>query len=243
VSAELRVGRTFGRVAAEYERARPPYAREAVELASADLALKRESTVLDLAAGTGKLTRTLAGLFAYVIAVEPDDSMRANIDGDVRAGSAEQIPLTDGSVDAVFVGDAVHWFDADPALAEIARVALPRGGLVVLSNDWWERESPRVPPAARARLDEVYARFRPARNSNEDWRTDFERVLGPLREAELTTELSYDRTAMTDLLLSMSGPAALDAAERAELRTTLHETLESGYMINVRTSIFWGRLP
>jgi len=243
VSAEPKVGRTFGRVAAEYERARPPYPVEALELASGGLGLTPDAGVLDLAAGTGKLTRALAELFAHVVAVEPDDAMRALIPGDARAGSAEEIPLPDASVDAVFVADAFHWFDAARALGEIARVARRGGGLVVLSNDWFECESPRIPPAARVRLDEVFARFQPSRSSNKDWRIDVERVLGPLREAELTTEHSYDRSAMADLLLSTSTPAALDDDERAELRAVLHETLESGYMLTVRTSIYWGRLP
>ena len=243
MSAEPKVGRTFGRVAAEYERARPPYPIEAVELAASELGLRTDASVLDLAAGTGKLTRMLAQLFAQVVAVEPDDAMRAHIPGDARAGSAEEIPLADAAVDAVFVADAFHWFDAASALGEIGRVARPGGGLVVLSNDWFECESPRIPQTARAQLDEVFARFQPSRSSNKDWRADVEELLGPLGEAELTTDHRYDRSTMADLLLSTSTPAALDDDERGELRAVLHETLESGYILTVRTSIYWARLP
>ena len=238
MSAEPKVGRTFGRVAAEYERARPPYPIEAVELASSELGLRPDASVLELAAGTGKLTRRLGQLFTHVVAVEPDDAMRAHIPGDARAGSAEEIPLPDSSVDAVFVADAFHWFDVASALGEIGRVARPAGALVVLSNDWFECESPRIPEAARARLDEVFARFQPSRSSNKHWRADVERVLGPLGEAELTAEHPYDRSTMADLLLSTSTPAALDDDERDELRAVLHDTLESGYTLTVRTSIY-----
>ena len=242
MSAELHAGRTFGRVAAEYDRARPPYPREAVELAANELELSPDATVLDLAAGTGKLTRTLREMFARVVAVEPDDAMRAHVGEDALAGSAEAIPLDDDAVDAVFVGDAFHWFDVPRALAEISRVARTGGSLVVLSNDWWEQESPRVPAAARKRLDEVFARFGPRRRSNADWPGGVEQVLGPLHEAELTSELAYDRATMVDLLLSTSTPAALDDTERAELRASLYGSLESGYVLTVRTTVYWRRL-
>jgi len=106
-------GTTFGRVAEAYARTRPPYPRAAVERAAVELGLGADATVLDLAAGTGNLTRTLRQVFASVVAVEPDVEMRAKFEGDLLPGTAEEIPLTDGSVDAVFVGEAFHWFDSD----------------------------------------------------------------------------------------------------------------------------------
>ena len=127
--AEPELGRTFGRVADTYDRLRPAFAPEAIDRATAELGLGRGSVVLDLAAGTGRLTRPLRERFAQVLAVEPDDEMRAHLGGDARAGFAEAIPLDDDSVDAVFVGDAFPWFEPDQALAEIRRVARPGGGL------------------------------------------------------------------------------------------------------------------
>jgi ubiquinone/menaquinone biosynthesis C-methylase UbiE len=105
---------------------RPPYSAPLLDRAQEALELAADARVLDLGAGTGRLTRELAQRFAAVTAVEPDDEMRALVDaGTVIAGSAESIPLEDGSVDGVFVGEAFHWFEARRAIAEIARVLVP----------------------------------------------------------------------------------------------------------------------
>ena len=99
--------------------------------------------MLDLAAGTGKLTRLLAARIVSVTAVEPLAGMRVVLEAQVPgvpalAGTAEAIPLADDSVDAVFVAEAIHWFDPGRAVPEIARVVRPGGGLAVLYNrhDW-----------------------------------------------------------------------------------------------------------
>src|SRR5262245_17599074 len=125
---------SFGRLAADYNRVRPEHPAEAIARAVANLGLDRNSDVLDLAAGTGRLTRLLTERVARVIAVEPDAAMRAVLSGTtdchaVLDGTAEAIPLEDSSVDAVFVAEAFHWFDTGPALAEIARVLRPCGGV------------------------------------------------------------------------------------------------------------------
>jgi SAM-dependent methyltransferase len=103
------------------------------------LRLDAGSTVLDLAAGTGKLTRELVPRFASVIAVEPLDRMRAVLaqvvpEARALAGTAEAIPVEDASVDAVVVAEAIHWFDAETAVAEMARVLRPGRGVAVLYN-------------------------------------------------------------------------------------------------------------
>src|SRR4051794_15197733 len=136
---------SFGQVADAYERGRPRSPRGALDRPAAELGLDDGSTVIDLAAGTGKLTRDLSSRFGRVIAVEPLDEMRARLeeavpDAEALAGNAEAMPVADAVADAVFVAQAFHWFATRPALDEIARVLRPRGGLGLLFNTSpWER--------------------------------------------------------------------------------------------------------
>jgi SAM-dependent methyltransferase len=127
---------SFGAAAVAYAEHRPDYAQAAVHWA---LELAPGLRVLDLGAGTGKLTATLVALGANVIAVEPDPAMltelrRALPTVRVLPGSAEAIPLPDASVDAVLAGNALHWFDMAVAGPEIARVLAPSGILAGLWN-------------------------------------------------------------------------------------------------------------
>ena len=124
---------SFGAAAEVYDRSRPSYPVEAVRWALPQDARR----VLDLGAGTGKLTAVLLDLGLDVVAVEPSAEMRARIPAraEVLDGSAERIPLPDGSVDAVLAAQAFHWFDLDVALPEIARVLRPGGTLGVLWNE------------------------------------------------------------------------------------------------------------
>jgi SAM-dependent methyltransferase len=135
----LRHGSSFGAAAAAYAEHRPGYAEAAVRWALEPVRSRRPLRVLDLGAGTGKLTRTLVRLEADVTAVEPDQRMLAELRRElpsVRAasGSAEEIPLRDGSADAVLAGQAMHWFDLDRAIPEIARVLTPGGVVAGLWN-------------------------------------------------------------------------------------------------------------
>jgi SAM-dependent methyltransferase len=137
--------RSLGRAGFEggseaYERARPTYPDAAVARMEATMGVTPGSRVLDLAAGTGKLTRRLAADGAVCVAVEPSSSMRAvfrrTVPGvAIVAGTAEMIPLGSGSVDAVVVGQAFHWFDPPRALADIARVLRPGGWLALVWNE------------------------------------------------------------------------------------------------------------
>jgi len=127
---------SFGAAATAYAEHRPDYAEAAVRWALEPAVGLR---VLDLGAGTGKLTTTLVSLGAEVTAVEPDPAMLAELRRampDVRAlpGSAEAIPVADASVDAVLAGNAMHWFDMAAAGPEIARILTPGGILAGLWN-------------------------------------------------------------------------------------------------------------
>jgi SAM-dependent methyltransferase len=128
--------RSFGAAAERYDRYRPGYAAAAVGWALGE----RPVRVVDLGAGTGILSRLLRELGHEVVAVEPDDRMRAQLSAvspgvTALAGTAEELPLPDRSVDAVVAGQAYHWFDAARALPEIARVLRPGGVFAALWND------------------------------------------------------------------------------------------------------------
>lgn len=126
---------SFGAAAEAYHRGRPGYPRALVD----SMIPRGAKRVLDLGAGTGKLTTLLVDMGLEVVAVEPDAALREQLavlapTAAVRAGSAEKIPLGDASVDAVVVAQAWHWFDADAAAREIARVLVPSGTLSLVWN-------------------------------------------------------------------------------------------------------------
>jgi SAM-dependent methyltransferase len=123
---------SFERVAADYELGRPSWPAAAVE----SVGLPRQAVVLDLGAGTGKLTRVLLERFARVIAVEPLTGMRELIphEAEVLDGTAESIPLPDASVDGTFCGESFHWFDWARAVPEIARVLRTGAPICLLFN-------------------------------------------------------------------------------------------------------------
>jgi SAM-dependent methyltransferase len=200
---------SFGRVAIEYERGRPGYPQ-----ASIAWLLGTESLdVLDLGAGTGKLTDALLRAGHRVVAVEPLAQMRAILAAShpaarVLAGRAEQLPLPAGCVDAVVVGTAFHWFEHDLAQAEIARVLRPPGVLGVLGNAF-DTTLPWV-----ARLREIVgppAIERPGHwPSPEALRERFTDV----EDREFEHEQPVDRATLRDLASSRSSLAVLDEHER-----------------------------
>ena len=136
--------RSFETIAAEYERNRPEYPEEALRWAADRIGLERPARVLDIGAGTGKLTRGLVALGFEVVAVEPGAPMLWQLrtavpEAETFEGSAESIPLPDESVEAAFAGQAYHWFDRERAVPELHRVV--RTGLALLWN-WWDERDP-----------------------------------------------------------------------------------------------------
>jgi SAM-dependent methyltransferase len=237
------LGLSFGRVAALYDRVRPPYLAESIDRAREVLELDASAEVLDLGAGTGRLTQELARRFARVVAVEPDPAMRAlNDHGKVIAGIAEAIPLHDASVDAVFVGEAIHWFDAKRALPEMARVLRPRGGFARLGNRWWEPNPP-LPRPALDLLDDAWVKSGRAEVA-ESWREAFaESAFEPLRDERFEWELPVDPETLLSLYQTMSTLASLPGDEREALVAELRPLLEGPYVLPIRVVLTWTRLP
>lgn len=203
----------FARAAGEYERGRPGYPTAALKA----LDLAPGLRILDLAAGTGKLTRPLVESGVKVIAVEPVAEMRAALPPAVRAldGTAERIPLDDSSVDLVTVAQAFHWFDGDAALAEIHRVLRPGGRLALLWNRRVEED-----PLNEA-IEELLAPYRSDAHTHRhgEWRAAFERttLFGPLEEHSFPTDQLLDADGLGDRVGSISFIASLPDAEHSRV--------------------------
>jgi ubiquinone/menaquinone biosynthesis C-methylase UbiE len=232
---------SFGNVAETYHRVRPPYSQELLGRAVTALDLDANARVLDLAAGTGRLTHELAQRFAHVVAVEPNDAMRAMISvGEVRAGAAEAIPLPDASVDAVFVGEAFHWFEASRAICQVARVLRPRGGLAVIWTHWWETEPP-LPEEALELLREPYNRF--ASQRKPPWDDAFaDSPFEPLQYERFEEAITVAADRLLELYSTTSSLAALEADERASLFAKVRPLLLGSYRLPLKHELTWTRL-
>jgi SAM-dependent methyltransferase len=200
VTIDPRAATGFANRADVYDRVRPSYPRVAVATVARSFGLSDASTALDLAAGTGKLTRVVVELVGRVIAVEPSQPMLAELRAqlprvDAISGTAEAIPLVRDSVDAVFVGEAFHWFDAAEACREIARVLRPGGGLALLWNRarWTEADLPWLPT--------FDALVKPYRQAAGPFPAERERWTVPLQETRLFAPPS---SAETDNLHRLS---------------------------------------
>ncbi len=224
--------RSFGGVADEYDRGRPGYPHAAIGWLLGDEPLD----VLDLGAGTGKLTEALVQAGHRVLAVEPLAEMRAILTSTLPAvealeGTAEALPLKDASVDAVTVGAAFHWFDERPARAEIARVLRPPGVLGLLGNGF------DTSPAWVARVREILgppAIQRPGHwPSVEDLNEDFAEI----EDREFPHEQPVDRASLRDLASSRSSLAVLGEPQRQDVLAQLDRLWEQEPELIGRTDV------
>jgi SAM-dependent methyltransferase len=200
---------SFARVADAYERARPGYPADAVLW----LAGEAPCDVVDLGAGTGKLSRSLAALGHRVVAVEPLpemlDRLRAAVPGATAVvGTAESMPLPDASADVVACAQAFHWFDQEPALAEIARVLRPGGRIALV----WNVRDERVPWVSEL-SDAMVGRTGVDRGAV----APIERsgLYGEVEQATFEHTQAVDREGLQALVLSRSYCAVLPEEERA----------------------------
>jgi SAM-dependent methyltransferase len=233
-----------------YEIGRPDYPDDAIERLVSELRIGPGARVLDLAAGTGKLTRRLVPTRADVVVVEPVDAMRAALsaslpDVEVLAGTAEAIPLPDGAADAVTVGQAFHWFDGDPALAEIHRVLRPGGRLGLIWNvkdesvDWIEK---------LGGIMESYRGDAP-RVASGAWKDAFERttLFTPIERARFSFVHEADFAAVVARVTSVSFIASLPPAEFARVVDRVRTLLathpqtkgRTTFELPYRTGVYW----
>jgi SAM-dependent methyltransferase len=238
----------------DYERGRPGYPSEVVNVPG----LPPASTVLDLGAGTGKLTRSLVTTFERVVAVEPAEAMRRLLaklcpEAQVLAGNAEEIPLADGSVDAVFAAEAFHWFDGARALAEIARVLRMRGVLVLMWNLPAGPTEPsietveqflheRAPDRAEFGADPLD--LNADRYASGEWRHAFaESGFEELQEAWLPNRQTLDREGLVAFFASMGWIGDLADEDRLPLLDEVRSLLRADeYRRQWETHLCWTRL-
>lgn len=207
----LRRARSFGTVAGEYQRGRPGYPVEAIEWILGPATLD----VLDLGAGTGKLSAALVAAGHRVTAVEPLAEMRAQLAAaspgvHVLEGTAEQVPLAARSVDAVLAGAAFHWFETERALAEVVRVLRPPGVLALLGNSF-DRSVP-----WQAELRSILGAGPLGRPGH--W-PERERLLGlfeQVEDAAFTHEEATDLARLRDYATSRSSFAVMAPEHREE---------------------------
>lgn len=210
----------FQRGAAAYERGRPGYPEAAIGRLADELDLGPERVVVDLAAGTGKLTRALLGLGAHLVAIEPVAGMREQLVGavpgiEVLDGTAERMPLADASAHAVLVAQAFHWFDVPVAAAEIHRVLVEGGGLGVVRNEWdesvdWIVEMRALTAKHAARIE---------RDRSDDWREALAAtgLFSPYQEAVFPNAVRVSVATLRARIASLSFVALLDDAARERL--------------------------
>ncbi len=240
--------RGFHAGAAAYEAARPGYPDEAVAVLADRIGIGPATEVLDLAAGTGKLTRRLLELGASVVAVEPVPGMREQLaevlpELEVLDGAAESIPVADASADVVTVAQAFHWFDAPRALEEVARVLRPGGRLVLL---WNERDETTPWVAEMSRIIRWHERT-VSRYQHVDWAAVVEASgrFTALEEREVGWSHPLTRDLLADRVRSISYVAVMPAPERERLAAEvvgLVTRLPEPFPLPYRCRVQWAAL-
>lgn len=209
----------YDRAADAYDRARPRYPEQATSWLEARLGLQPGATVADVGAGSGQLARGLASTGATVHAVEPVAAMReklGQIDGVVPLeGTAADLPLPEGSVDAVTVGNAFHWFATERALREMRRVLVPGGPVALL---WNRRDQEQDLQRELSDLIKPYRTDEPG-YASMTWRRVVEEspVFSIVEESMFDNPHQTDINGVADRILSISFVAALSSSSQANV--------------------------
>lgn len=219
----------FDRAAPTYERGRPGYPASAVRYLERELGLRRGRTVIELASGTGKLTRALLGTGATIVPVEPTKGMREEFRRQlpgvpVLDGVAEAIPVPDRFADAVVCAQAFHWFRPRAALREIERILTPGGGIGLI----WNRRDESVPWVHG--LTEIVDRYgwRVPRTRQRRWRGLFERREVPFTELTKRTFPFAQRltpSTLVERFLSVSCIAVQPPRERQKVAREIRDVV------------------
>jgi len=220
VSDRAARSRSFETVAAEYERWRPEYPAAAIRWAAEQLRLEPGARVLDVGAGTGKLTRGLVALGFEAVAVEPGAAMLGQLrkavpEAEAHEAPAEAIPLPDASVDAAFAGQAYHWFERERALPELHRTVRPRGGLALLWN-WWDVRDPLQRELGELIGYEGHEPYREEELPGEPWFSEVGRTV-----VESVGESSPEE--LVSHLATASGFLVAEPGEREQALRAVHE--------------------
>lgn len=243
--------RGFEAAVERYERGRPGYPDDAVSFLVRALGITDDAEVVELGAGTGKLTELIVHTGAQIVAIEPVSAMREALERNcptvrVLDGTAEQIPLPDECADAVVVAQAFHWFDGRRALTEIHRVLRPEGSLGLIWNvrdeasDWSERLT--------ALFDRLAGEGAP-RYRDMRWRAAFERsdLFGALHHQVAYHVHEVGREAFLDRVLSVSYVASAPEDQRQRVLEEVTELLETDpelrgrdeIVMPYRTDVYW----
>lgn len=242
--------RGFEAAVDRYERGRPGYPPEAVDLLVSQLEIRAGRDLLELGAGSGKFTELVVGSGARITAVEPVRAMRAALvvrcpTVVVLDGTAESIPVADGTADLAVCAQAFHWFEAERALGELHRVLRPGGGLGLIWNvrdetSGWSRQLTAI-------FDAVAGdgpRYRDGR-----WRIAFERTawFGPLQHRAVDHVHKVTRAAFVDRAMSVSYVASAAQDERRRIQAEVERLLDADpdlagrehVGVPYRTDVFW----
>jgi SAM-dependent methyltransferase len=239
----------------DYERGRPGWPPDVVEIPGLD----ETATVLEIGAGTGKLTRLLVATFSTVVAVEPADAMRRLLKDScatalMLSGTAEEIPLANASVDGVFAAEAFHKFDGPRAVAEFARVLRPGGVLVLMWNLPAGPTEPSIAGAERFLTERAPKQndlgydptdLASSRFVSGAWRLAFESSpFEELREIQRPNPQTIDRNGLIGFFASMGWIADLPDADRLSLLDEMSSLLPAEeYRRHWMTRLYWTRRP